>query len=138
MLRRLSAALLPLVGLATACSTLAPVRETPTAFITAHEPGAVWITKTDNSVVVHAGPKVLDDTLGGFVGRDYVEIPLSSVQSVSARRPAKGRTAPLIGGISLAAAGVAVAILNSNSHSTNIAPCQSPEPEVNCSLRGEE
>jgi len=132
MLRLLTAALLPLVGLATACSTLTPVREKPTAFIEAHSPGAVWITKTDNSVVVLAGPKVLGDTLGGFVGRDYVEIPLSSVQSLSARRPAKGKTALLIGASVVAAGGIAYAILNSNSHSTNIAECQSPEPEVNC------
>jgi hypothetical protein len=128
----------PFLGLATACSTLVPVREKPTAFIEAHSPGTVWITKTDNSVVVLAGPKVLGDTLGGFVGRDYVEIPLSSVQSLSARLPAKGRTALLIAGISLAAGGAALALLNpSNSHSTNPIPCQSAEPEVNCSLSGE-
>jgi hypothetical protein len=132
MLTRLSAALLPLVGLSAACSTLAPVRETPTAFITAHAPGAVVITKTDNSVVVLAGPKVIGDTLGGFVGRDYVEIPLSTVQSLSARRPAKGRTALLIGASVVAAGGVAFAVLNSRAHTTSIAECQSPEPEVNC------
>jgi hypothetical protein len=133
MLSRLSAALLPLVGLAAACSTLVPVRETPTAFIEAHSPGAVWITKTDNSVVVLAGPKVLGDTLGGFVGRDYVEIPLASVQSLSARRPAKGRTALLIGGISLAAGGVAYAILTKSANgASNPAPgfCQNGEPET--------
>jgi len=132
MLTRLSAALLPLVGLAAACSTLAPVRETPTAFITAHAPGAVVITKTDNSVVVLAGPKVIGDTLGGFVGRDYVEIPLANVQALSARRPAKGRTALLIGASVVAAGGIAFVILNSNSHSTNQIECADPEPEVNC------
>jgi hypothetical protein len=126
---RLTAVLLPLVALATACSTLAPVREAPTAFITAHAPDAVWITKTDNSVVVLAGPKVLGDTLGGFVGRDYVEILLSNVQSLSARRPAKGRTALLIGGISLAAGGVAYAILSSGG-SSGAPICTNPEPNA--------
>ena len=134
MLRRLTAALLPLVGLATACSTLAPVHQPPADFITARAPRAVWITKTDNSVVVMAGPKVIGDTLGGFVGPDYVEIPLSTVQALSARKPAKGRTALLIGASAVAAGGVAFLILNSHSNSTNPIPCQSPEPEVDCSL----
>jgi len=136
MLGRLAAALLPVVGLAPACSTLTPVHEAPTAFITARAPGAVVITKTDKSVVVLAGPKVIGDTLGGFVGRDYVEIPLSSVQAMSARRPAKGKTALLIGASVVAAGGVAFAILNSHANSTNPIPCQSAEPEVDCSLTG--
>jgi hypothetical protein len=124
---RLTAVLLPLVALAAACSTLAPVREKPTAFIEAHSPDFVWITKTDNSVVVLEGPKVLGDTLAGFVGRGYVEIPLSSVQSLSARRPAKGRTALLIGGIALAAGGVAIAILSSGG-SAGAPICTNPDP----------
>ena len=130
MLGRLAAALLPLVGLATACTTLAPVHETPTAFITAHAPGAVVITKTDKSVVVVAGPHVVNDTLGGFVGRDYVEIPLASVQSLSARRPAKGKTALLIGASVVAAGGVAFAILNSHASSTNRPECTFADPEL--------
>jgi hypothetical protein len=129
MLHRLTAALLPLVGLAAGCSTLAPVHETPTAFITAHSPGAVWITKTDKSVVVLAGPKIFGDTLGGFVGRDYVEIPLATVQSLSARRPAKGRTALLIGASVVAAGGIAFAILNSHASSTNRGECTVADPE---------
>lgn len=124
---RLIVLLLPLVALA--CSTLAPVRQAPTAFITAHAPDAVWITKTDNSVVVLEGPKVLGDTLGGFVGRDYVEIPLSSVQSLSARRPAKGRTALLIGASVVAAGGIAFAILSSGG-SSGAPICTNPEPNA--------
>ena len=130
MLGRLAAALLPVLGLATACSTLTPVHEAPTAFITAHEPGAVWITKTDKSVVVVAGPKVMGDTLTGFVGRDFVEIPLSSVQSLSARRPAKGKTALLIGASVAAAGGIAFAILNSHASSTNRPECTFADPEL--------
>jgi hypothetical protein len=129
MLRCLTAALLPLVALATACSTVVAVHDPPAAFITAHDPGVVWITKADNSVVELASPKVMGDTLAGFVGPDYLELPLSSVQSLRARQPARKRTALLIGGATLAAAGAVAAWLGSSAHSTQTTVCTDPEPE---------
>ena len=91
MLRRLTAALLPLIALSTACTTVVPVRDAPGAYVTARAPGMVWITKADSSVVQLAAPKILGDTLTGFVGADYIELPLSSVQSMRARQPAPKR-----------------------------------------------
>ena len=128
MLRRLTAALLPLVGLATACRTLAPVREAPAAFITAHRPGTLWITKTDNSVVELASPTLIGDTLGGFVGREYVEMPLSNVQSLRARRAAPGRTWLLVGGLTLGGA-LALYIVKQGATATSV-PCFTPVGDV--------
>ena len=129
MLLRLTAALLPLVVLATACTTVVSVRDQPGAFIEAHDPGVVWVTKADNSIVQVASPRIIGDTIVGFVGADYVELPLSSVQSLRARQPARKRTALLIGGAALVAAGAAVAWLSSSAHSTQTTVCTDPEPE---------
>lgn len=104
MLRHLTAAtLLPLVPLATACSTVVTV-PSPAEFILLKAPSTVWVTKTDNSTLRLQSPRVITDTLSGFVGGEYVEIPLSSVQSMRARQATPGRTALLVGGITVAGA----------------------------------
>ncbi len=123
MLRRLTAALLPLIALSTACTTVVPVRDAPGAYVTARAPGMVWITKADSSVVQLAAPKILGVTLTGFVGADYIELPLSSVQSMRARQPAPKRTALLVGGAALAAAGAVAAFLSSSANSTQTTDC---------------
>ncbi|PYP33145.1 MAG: hypothetical protein DMD49_04020 [Gemmatimonadetes bacterium] len=132
MLRRRTAALLPLFALASACSAVVPVLDAPASYITARAPEMVWITKADNSVVQLASPKVMGDTLAGFVGMDYVEMPLSNVQSLRARQRAPKRTALLIGGVTLATAGAIAAYLTRSANATQTPECMDPEPEVNC------
>ncbi len=68
MLCRLTAAaLMPLIPLATACTTVATVRR-PAQFIASKAPDIVWVTTTDNSQVVLLSPRVRGDTLGGLAG----------------------------------------------------------------------
>src|SRR6266568_4075569 len=111
MLRRVTAAaLMPLIPIATACTTIATVRQ-PAQFIASKVPQIVWVTKTDNNEVALLSPRVRADTLGGLAGGlHYVEMPLSTVQSMRARQPAPRRTLLLMGGGAVALAAVALSV----------------------------
>jgi len=108
MLGRVTAvALMPLIPLATACTAVATVRR-PAQFIASKAPQIVWVTTADNSQVALLSPRVRADTLGGLAdGVHYVEMPLSTVQSMRARQPAVRRTLFLVGGLTLAVASIA-------------------------------
>ena len=122
MLRHLTAAtLLPLVPLATACTTVATVRSPAQIMaIAGKSRGIVWVTKTDNRVVQLAWPRVDGDTLVGVLSQgdslgDSVKMSLSSVQSMRARQAAPRRTLLLAGGLTLAAAGATVLFLRATA-----------------------
>jgi hypothetical protein len=117
--------LLLLAALATGCRTVVAVPQ-PAQYVSTKSPGLVWVTKTDNSVVALGSPHVVGDTLTGFVkGGDYVEMPLSTVQSMRASVAAKGHTYLLVGGIALAGAvATAVVVHGASSGPDNSAYCQ--------------
>ncbi len=123
MLYRLTAAtLLPLIPLATACTTVATVRQ-PAQFIASKAPQVVWVTRTDNSQVALLSPRIRADTLGGLAdGVHYVEMPLSTVQSMRARQPAPRRTLLLMGGITLVVATMAISASRGTGGPSS-APC---------------
>ncbi len=132
MSRRLTVAgtLLPLAFLATACRTVVPV-PSPAQYVSTKSPGLVWVTKTDNSVVALGSPHVMGDTLTGFVpGGDYVEMPLSTVQSMRASVAAKGHTMLLVGGIAVAAAVATAVAVHAASGG--------PDLSGHCTIMGEE
>ena len=87
-----------------ACTTIGQVP--PRDFVISHRPMQVWITETDSSVVSLFRPRVLGDTLTGFVNGKFQMIPLTRVQLMNARRSAPGRTTLLVAG---AIAGVVLA-----------------------------
>jgi hypothetical protein len=97
MLRRLSllAPMSVAVAVVTACHTFGPVAS-PQDYVTAKKPPRVWVTEPDGSVSVFEGPKLLGDTLAGFVKGEYREVPLADVKSVSARQSAPKRTRAVI------------------------------------------
>jgi hypothetical protein len=75
------------------CHTMHPV-----AFdqVSAERPKQVWVTKADQSVVVLAGPQIVNNRLTGFVGDVYQVFSPEDVQQVGMRRPAAARTAALV------------------------------------------
>ncbi|HUL49826.1 MAG TPA: hypothetical protein VLT79_07440 [Gemmatimonadales bacterium] len=79
---------------AAACTTVKPVAEYA-HFISAEEPQKVWITRSDHTEIEIGAPRVVGDTLFGFRGTDFQEIPLETITQVRAVRPAHGRTAAL-------------------------------------------
>ena len=100
--RRGVAAVLMMTSL-TACTTFGPIA--PKEYIPIQHPMQIWVTQADNSVIVVQVPKLLGDTLVGYVNGDYQEMLLSQTKQVQTRRQAKGRTALALGA---AVAGVAV------------------------------
>ena len=123
MLGRVTAvALMPLIPLATACTAVATVRR-PAQFIASKAPQIVWVTTADNRQVALVSPHLRADTLGGLAeGAHYVEMPLSTVQSVRARQPAPRRTLLLMAGVTLAVAALAVSASRSTS-GPSTSPC---------------
>jgi hypothetical protein len=89
-----------LVAMVAACHTFGPVAS-PSDFVATRQPQRVWVTETDGSVQIFEGPKLLGDTLAGFVKGEYREVPLADVKQVAARQPAPGRTrtAIIVGGV---------------------------------------
>jgi hypothetical protein len=77
----------------------------PAHYITAEAPMRVWVTETNDSVVIVNGPKMRGDTLTGFIDGRYRELPASEVKFVKAMLPSHWRTAAVA---SVAALGVGV------------------------------
>jgi hypothetical protein len=87
------------------CSTLRPVT-TPQEFIPAARPDRIWVTRADNSKLMMEGPRLLGDTLVGWVAGRYQEILLPETRFMSVRQPAPKRTAFLIAGGVIVGAGL--------------------------------
>jgi hypothetical protein len=86
-----------------ACSTLRPVA-TPMDFIPAERPAQLWVTTADNATMRLEGPRLLGDTLVGFVAGRYEEIPLPQARTLWVREPATTRTAFLVAGLAVVGA----------------------------------
>ena len=98
--------------LLTACSTLQPVA-TPQQFIPTAQPTRIWVTQSDNSTLMLEAPRLLGDTLVGFVGGRYQEMLLPQVRWMGVRQPAPRRTTVLVAGLVFVGAGL-IAMLASS------------------------
>ena len=83
--------LITVVGMlaTTACHTMKVVRQSD---LTAGTVGAVWVTRSDRSIVVFHAPRVTGDTIEGFIDGSFSELPLSQTTKLEMRMPARGRT----------------------------------------------
>jgi hypothetical protein len=106
-----------LIAPLTACSTLQPVA-TPQQFIPAAQPDRVWVTQSDNSTLMLEAPRLLGDTLVGFVGGRYQEVLLSQMRWVGVRQPAPRRTTVLVAGLVVVGAGLLAMLAGSGPGST--------------------
>ena len=78
------------------CTTFGPVDGR--SFVGGRRPAEVWVMRPDSSTVQVARPKMLGDTLVGFVEGKYQKFPPADVSQLKGRRPAPMRTALLVGG----------------------------------------
>jgi hypothetical protein len=117
---------MPLAAVAlVGCYAMSPV-PSPREYIAAREPSLVMVTRADGSVVPVEGPSVKGDSLMGFVNGRYQFVGrLTDVRTVTARRPAKGRTALLAGGAAVTLVGLAIA-LSSGGDSGEDFLCEDP------------
>jgi hypothetical protein len=98
-LNHLSVAAFGLMGLASACHTM--TRLSPDA-LAAPSVERVWVTGRDQSTMVIVAPSVNHDTLAGFIGGEYREIPLANITAIRSRQKAPLRTGILVGTVSIA------------------------------------
>jgi hypothetical protein len=103
----LSCSLILMTLTSASCQTMRPV-----AFeeVGAERPKRVRVTKVDQSVVVLAGPQIVNNRLTGFVDDVYRVFSAEEVQQVGIRRPARGRTAVLLATSTVAAVSLLVVL----------------------------
>ena len=91
-----------------ACSTI----KSPTLNqLQTNQPERVWVTQSDQSVVLLYEPKVVSDTLVGYVGgRQRAKLPSEQIQRLRVREPAPTRTILLAAGLVVGFAGVLYAV----------------------------
>jgi hypothetical protein len=107
-----------------ACFTMRPVA-TPQEFIPSARPDRIWVTRTDNSRLMIEGPRLLGDTLVGWVRGQYEEILLPQTRWISVRQVAPRRTALLIAGATVVGASL-LYFLASNGPSSSLTGGEDP------------
>ena len=83
--------------------------------LNALRPDRAWVTQSDQSVVLLYDPKVVGDTLVGYVGRHYEELPSADLKHLVVQTPAPARTALLAVGIAAGLGGFFVAVAGGGS-----------------------
>ena len=78
--------------------------------ISVQRPTNVWVTRDDRSVVVMNGPQVFGDTLVGYIGGQFYELPTADIERVTIKRSAKGKTIALVAASIAGAAAIGVVI----------------------------
>jgi hypothetical protein len=97
-----SASLLVGVGLIGACRTVKRIE--PAQYLEENSPQLVWVTYTNNTVVLVLDPEIRRDTLRGLLQGARVRIPMVEIQSVRAKVLDPMRTAILLSAMGVAAA----------------------------------
>ena len=89
------------------CTTMRPVNGPPKEFITVHEPSVVWVTRAEPATpIALEAPRVLGDTIVGFVEGEYTELPVTQIRTVQAKQFSRGRTTAFLVGMGVLAAGL--------------------------------
>ena len=91
---------IPLLLAFVSCTTLKPVADGSSynSYLSSTRPSQVWV-RTQQKTVMLESPRLLGDTLVGFVDGEYREFLPGEVRGVDVRKPAKARTALLVSGM---------------------------------------
>lgn len=89
-----------------ACTTVRPIK--PDDYIPKNAPDVVWVTSPDKKVVAVVDPLLAGDTLKGVRqgSQDSVAVPLTALQTVTAKQPDRLKTTLLLLGAGVAAYGI--------------------------------
>jgi len=117
-----------------ACKSVVPLPSPWETYIKTKQPGTIWLTRTNHSVVRVDGPRVFNDTVVGSVQGQYAEVPLSDVVRMSAEQKDKTKTilAAAAGGAATVAALVVIFQGQGSSGGSTI-PC---DPDTPCGPGG--
>jgi hypothetical protein len=100
-------------------------------------PASVFVTRDDRSTVELSGPQVFGDTIVGYIGPTFTELPTSDLQAVAVKRTAKGKTMALVAaGIGVAAVmGVLISGLGEEGATANV-DCNDVPDDPRCMGQG--
>jgi hypothetical protein len=90
--------------------------------VAAERPYRVWVTQADQGVVEVSGPQVINDTLVGYIGGVFTELPATDVKQVKVKRSAKGKTMALVAAsiVGAGALGVVISGLGSSGRDPGV------------------
>src|SRR6185295_7604723 len=74
------------------------------------QPESAMVTESDQSIVLMYEPKVVRDTLVGYVGRHREKMPSARINKVRVQVAAPVRTALLVGGLTVGITGFLVLV----------------------------
>lgn len=81
-------------------------------------PERIWVTESDESVVLLYEPKVVRDTLVGYVGKHKEKMPSAGVKQVRVQTAAPTRTAALVVGLTASFVGMLVVVSGNGASQT--------------------
>jgi len=84
--------------LVTACSTMQPVAQ-PRDFIQTRQPAVVWLSHDQQAMISMDAPRLVGDSVVGFVEGEYTEIALSRITGMQAKQYSRSRTTGFILGL---------------------------------------
>lgn len=115
-------AVLVAVFASTACTTMKTVSMDQ---LTVLGPDRAWVTGNDESVVLLWEPKLVQDTLTGYVGKHREKLSSDGVKQVRVKTAAPTRTALLITGLTVGM-GALLVLAASNGQSAVIVSTRGP------------
>jgi hypothetical protein len=81
-------------------------------------PERIWVTEQDQSVVLMYEPKIVRDTLTGYIDRHREKVPSARVKEVRVQSAAPTRTALLVGGLTVGMVAFLVVAASSGQSAT--------------------
>jgi len=96
-----------------ACQTMRPVALDE---LGAMQPGLVWVTRADQSVVVVTGPRAFGDTLMGYVDGQFEEMLAADLKQIRMKQRARGKTAALLAAGAVGAAALAYMVFSTGDY----------------------
>jgi hypothetical protein len=89
----------------TACTSMQPVAQ-PREFMATRQPSVVWVSKaSEPNMFALDAPKLIGDSIVGFIEGEYTEIPIPQIRTMQARQYSRGRTVAFALGAAVAAVG---------------------------------
>ena len=109
------------------CTTLKPVADAGSynSYLSTTRPSQVWV-RTETRTLMLESPRLLGDTLVGFVDGEYREFLPGEVRGVDVRKPASGRTALLVSGMVIVGALLIGALASTGPAGTQPTPEDDP------------
>jgi hypothetical protein len=89
----------------TACTSMQPVAQ-PREFMATRQPAVVWVSKAaEPNMFALDAPKLIGDSIVGFIEGEYTEIPIPQIRAMQARQYSRGRTVAFALGTAVVAVG---------------------------------